>query len=355
MDYSSERNHGCRIFEYTHRGLTFITLENEILKMSIIADKGADIIELLYKPLDVDLMWKAPGGIKEPGKHIPTIASATGSYCDYFAGGWQEILPGGGPDTYRGAELGLHGELTLLPWHYAIEADAADEIAVVFSCRTVRFPFHLKKRIRLTSHSPLIHFEEWLTNESGEAIEFLWAQHPAFGAPFIRGGCRIDIPAAEFATSDFYNSATALFKPEHKGPWPVDIGKNGEKVDLSVVPSGEKPVSDLYYVRGLDEGWYAITNQALQLGFGLCWDVAVFPYVTYWQVCGGSYGYPWYGRTYNIGLEIWNSFTDKIRTARQNGTIQKIQGDETIHTTYKAVIYRGLDRVKRISREGVVA
>lgn len=354
MDYSSDRNHGCRILEYTHRGLTFIAMENEILKLKIIAGKGTDIVELLYKPLDLDLMWKAPGSLKEPGKYIPTIGSAVGSYCDYFAGGWQEILPGGGPDTYLGAELGLHGELTVLPWHYLIEEDSIHKITVLFSCRTIRFPFYLKKRISLASNSPVISFEEWLSNESGEEIDFLWAQHPAFGTPFISGSCRIDIPAREFATSDFYHSPTALFKPEHKGKWPVDIGMNGEPVDLSAVPSGEKPVSDLYYLKGLDEGWYAITNPDLKLGFGLCWDISVFPYVTYWQVCKGSYGYPWYGRTYNIGLEIWNSFTDKIRTAKANGTIKKIKGNETVHTSFKAVIYRGVDKVKRINREGIV-
>jgi hypothetical protein len=329
-------------------------MENEFLKMSIIADKGTDIFELIYKPLDIDFMWKTPGGIREPGKSIPTIGSSIGSYVDYFAGGWQEILPGGGPDTYMGADLGLHGELTVLPWNYCVEEDTVNRISVLFSCRTMRFPFFIKKRISLSGGSPIITFEEALTNEGEEDMEFLWGQHPAFGAPFIDESCRIDIPAKEFETSDFYNSPNALFKPEHKGTWPVDTAMNNEKIDLSRVPSGDKHISDLYYLKGIKEGWYAITNTDKKLGFGLCWDISMYPYAIYWQVCNGSYGYPWFGRTYNIGLELWNSFTDKMRTAKANGTIRTIKARETINTAFKAVIYTGVDKVSRITPDGQV-
>lgn len=354
MDYSSDRNYGCRILEYTHRGLKFISMENELIKIAIIVDKGADISELIYKPKDIDFMWKSPGGIREAGKFVSTTASAYGNFSDYYEGGWQEILPGGGPCTYMGAELGLHGEVSIIPWGYYVEKDTAQEISIVLSCRTNRFPFYIKKIISLKSNKAVIETEEYLTNESNEEIEFLWSQHPSYGAPFLDASCRIDIPAKEFSTSDFYNSPTALFKPEHKGTWPIDTAMNGNKVDLSKVPSGEEPVSDLYYIKGLDEGWYALTNTNMKLGIGFCWDISVFPYMTYWQVCKGSYGYPWYGRTYNISLEMWNSYTDKYRTAKANGTIKKIKGYETINTAFKTVIYEGLEKVNCINKEGHV-
>lgn len=354
MDYSSERNHGCRILEYTHRGYKFIAMENELLRVSIFVDKGADIYELIYKPKDIDFMWKSPIGIREAGKYIPTVSNAESSYLDNIHGGWQELLPAGGPDTYKGADLGLHGEVSTIPWKYVIKEDAVEKITVEFSCRTVRFPFYVKKNISLSGNSAIIHFEEWLTNEGEETLDFLWAQHPAFGEPFMDKSCRIDIAAKEFTTSDFFNSDTAFFKPTYVGKWPIDTGKNNEQIDLSIMPVNKQSHSDIYYLKGMEEGWFAITNTNKKLGFGLCWDISMFPYATYWQACSGNLGYPWYGRTYNISFEIWNSYTDRIRTAKKNGTIQAINAKQTLHTQYKAVIYEGVEKVNRISPEGQV-
>ncbi len=354
MDYSSERNYGCRILEYTHRGYKFISMENEKLKVTIIADKGSDIYEVIYKPTDMDFMWRSPIGIREAGTYVSTVHYEESNFLDNLHGGWQELLPAGGPDTYKGAPLGLHGEVAYMPWSYSIKEDTADSISVEFSCRTVRFPFYVKKRMTLNSNETIIHFEEWLTNEAEEDMEFLWSQHPAFGSPFLDGSCRIDIPATEFSTTDFYNSPTALFEPGYSGTWPVDTGINNEEVDLSIIPAKSKPNSDIYYLKGMDEGWFAITNASKKIGFGLCWDISVFPYATYWQACNSNLGYPWYGRTYNISFEIWNSYTDKLRTAKANGTIKTIKAGETINTSFKAVIYTGLEKVERISSEGIV-
>lgn len=354
MDYSSERNQGCRILEYTHRGYKFISMENELLKLSIFVDKGADIYEIIYKPMDIDFMWKTPNGIREAGKYIPTAYNAECSYLDNLHGGWQELLPAGGPDTYKGAQLGLHGEVCTMPWRYFIIEDTIDLISVEFSCRTVRMPFYIRKRISLSRNSSILGFEEWLTNEGEEDLEFLWAQHPAFGSPFIDENCRIDIPALEFSTSDFFQSDSAYFNPKHIGKWPIDIGKKNITVDLRIIPPANKPNSDIYYLKGMEKGWFAITNSSLELGFGLCWDISVFPYATYWQACKGNFGYPWYGRTYNLSFEIWNSYTDRIRTAQENKTIKTIKARETINTSYKAVVYTGLQKVKYISPNGIV-
>lgn len=354
MDYSSERNYGCRILEFNHRGLNCLSMENELLKIVITADRGADIVELTYKPRDVDFMWKAPGGIRPVGKFIPSSASSFGNYVDYLQGGWQEILPGGGPFNYQGAEIGLHGEVCLIPWSYHIENDDPDYISVELSCRTTRFPFMLVKRISLKRGSAIIEIEEMLTNNSDEELEFMWAQHPTFGKPFLDGKCKIDIPAEEFITSDFYHSPTALFMPEHSGSWPIDTAIDGKVIDLSIIPPRNEPTSDLYYIKGLQEGWYAITNIEKEIGIGFAWDLNIFPYLTYWQVCNGSPGYPWFNRTYNIGLELWNCFTDKFRTAKANGTLRTIRGNETIETAFKVVIYTDLSCVNGISPDGKV-
>lgn len=62
--YTHERNFGCRVMEYLYRGLPTISLENELLRVTVLAGKGGDIFEFLYKPLDVDFMWRSPWGAR---------------------------------------------------------------------------------------------------------------------------------------------------------------------------------------------------------------------------------------------------------------------------------------------------
>lgn len=354
MDYSSGRSQGCRIFEYTHRGLKMVSMENELIKVTVLVDKGSDIIEILHKPTDTDFMWKAPGGIRETSKFVSSKAHSLGNFLDYYEGGWQEVFPGGGPADFAGAELGLHGEVSLIPWDFFVEEDSSERISILLKCKTYRFPFAIQKKISLSKESAIIDIKESITNESGEDLEFIWGHHPALGKPFLDGDCRIDIPAKRFIASGTDFSQTSYFKPNFDGSWPKEKGSNGEQTDLSLVPSGEIPTADLFYLYGLEEGWYAVTNTKSKLGIGLCWDTSMFPYVVYWQVCHGLSDYPWYGRTYNIALEPWTSFPTDFNAAKANKTTRKIRGNETIQTDLKVILYSGLEMVNHISKDGVV-
>src|SRR5262245_702486 len=50
MEYYAERHYGCRVTEYGWRGHRLVVLENEVLRVGVVATKGADIVELRYKP-----------------------------------------------------------------------------------------------------------------------------------------------------------------------------------------------------------------------------------------------------------------------------------------------------------------
>lgn len=119
-----------------------------------------------------------------------------GNNLDLYPGGWHESLPGG-PCTILGAQEGLHGEATLLPWSWSIEEDEPRTVSVLLTCRLIRLPFVLRKRLRLRTLSSMLEIEERLTNESDVEIEFMWGHHPTFGAPFLDGDCRIDAPRHE--------------------------------------------------------------------------------------------------------------------------------------------------------------
>lgn len=332
MEYCLKRSFGPRIYEYTHRGLTHVRIENRYLSITVLADKGADIVSFNYKPTDTELMLRMPGGIRETAKFIPTCDTQTGAFFDYYPGGWQVALPGGNPKTIEGAETGLHGEACCLPWRFTVTEDSEDAVSVVFECELIRFPFKVTKTLTLRRGIAKLYVGDTIKNLSDERKDLMRAQHIAFGQPFITPECTIELNAEKFQTTSYYNSPTAYFPAVHTGSWPMCILPDGREVDLSKVsPTGE-PHSDMYYIKNLKSGEYAIHNPSLGLGVKLSWDKDVYPYVTYINVTGGLSGYPFYGRVYYIGLELWNTFSDVFDEAKANGSLSSLGPKESVET-----------------------
>ena len=328
MDYASSRADGTRILEYTHRGLRHVRMENDLLQVTVLLDKGADIIEFLYKKKDIELMHRMPGGIRETAKFIPTCNSATGAFFDYYPGGWQVALPGGNPRNQNGAETGLHGEACCLAWEFVVLADSADEISVLFQVDLIRFPFRVERILTMQAGQAKIAIKEKITNLSSEPIDYLWGQHMAYGQALISGDTTIELPAKHFQTSTFFATPKPLFPLDFAGNWPLEHAIDGRLADLSKVSPLGEPYADFMYLKDLAEGKYTLKNQNKQIGFSLTWDLKVFPYITYINVTGGLSGYPFYGRSYFIGLELWNSFSDQYAEAKANGSLQTLKPHE---------------------------
>jgi len=91
--YHHNRNYGCRIIEFVYAGYRSVALENEKLRVWIVADKGADIYEFLYKPRDVDFMWRSWTGLRPRDHFAPRSFRSAGAHMDDYEGGWQELFP----------------------------------------------------------------------------------------------------------------------------------------------------------------------------------------------------------------------------------------------------------------------
>jgi hypothetical protein len=351
--YTHERNFGCRITETLYRGLPLVTLENELLRVSLLAGKGADVFEFLHKPTDTDFMWRSPLGVRNPAHHVPSVARADGAFLDYYEGGWQECFPSGGNANQQvGTSFGLHGEISLMPWHYRIEVDTPEEIAVKFWVRTVRTPFLVEKTVRLARHSSVLHIAERIVNEGVEPLDFVWGQHPAFGAPFLDPSCVIDLPGATVQTLDL-ETGSRLAAAEGL-VWPNAQGRDGATIDLSRIPGPETKSHDLAFLTDLQAGWYGLTNTDRRIGFGMVWPLEVFPVLWFWHVFGGAFGSPWFGRTYNIALEPWTSPHSTLAEAQAHGTQRNLAGGAALEVAFAAVAYSGIERVAAIHPDGRV-
>ncbi|MEP7356606.1 MAG: DUF4432 domain-containing protein, partial [Anaerolineales bacterium] len=142
MSLGRPRNHGCRISAaWEVNGIQTLILENELLRVTVLAGRGSDIVEFRYKPLDLDFLFAAPNRLRNPAHEIPS-AYTDSPFLDYYQGGWNDILPNGGPGVvYQGAALGQHGEISLIPWEYAIDLDTPERVSARLWTRPLRTPF----------------------------------------------------------------------------------------------------------------------------------------------------------------------------------------------------------------------
>ncbi|HJQ28138.1 MAG TPA: DUF4432 family protein [Rubrobacter sp.] len=331
--YRRQRNWGARVLEYRYKGLRTVFLENEKLRMGVLADKGTDVVEFNYKPRDVDFVWLTAGGVRNPTSYLSTSPDPLATFLDYYPGGWQEIFPSGGaPSSYLGARFGQHGEVSNLPWDYEIFEDDEDAVAVRFSVRTQKTPFLLEKELRLRSGDARLLVEETLTNESEVSLRAMWGHHIAFGRPFLEEGCRIRVPdgAEILPHPEPMHPEGRRVKRDRRYAWPFAEGESGGEVDLSVLPEAGT-MGEMLYLTDLTDGWYEIENPKNGLGLRVGWDVSLMPYLWFWQEYGASGFYPWYGRHYNIGIEPFSSFpTNGLQEAVENGTALSIEGRERL-------------------------
>lgn len=351
--YTHERNFGCRLTEVTYRGLRTLIMENEVLRITILVDKGTDIFEFLHKPTDTDFMWRSPLGVRNPTNFVATGPRSDGAFLDYYFGGWQECFPVGGyPTAYAAGEFGLHGETPLMPWTMQILMDEPECISVKFAVRTYRSPLHIEKTVTLHRHQSALHFHEIITNEGEVPFEIVWGHHPAFGAPFLDDSCVIDLAGAKVRVVEA--EPTTRLESGEDYTWPHVRGRKGETIDLSRIPGPETGSHDLAFLHDLQAGWYSLTNQARQIGFGMYWPTDIFTSIWYWQVYNGSLTHPWYGRTYNIALEPWTAPYHHFQEAQAHNATRTLQAGEMLDVRFGAVAYAGLSRVAGISTAGDV-
>lgn len=360
MSLGRPRNHGCRISdEWTYKGMRSLILENDQVRITILVDKGTDIVEFRYKPLDLDPLLFLPGGIRNP-KHDSPSAYTDEPFHDYYSGGWNDILPSGGaPSSYKGAIFGQHGEISLVPWEYALVEDRPDRVSVRCWVRSVRTPFFVDKTYTLEAGRTTLRVDESVTNEAREALPLTWLQHVAFGRPFLDEGAVIDVPARGFAVHDVMPGyEPRRFRPGAKAAWPQIPTPDGGTDDASVIPAyGSKEAQVMAYILDLEDGWYAITNQERKIGFALRFDQSVYPCIWYWQQLGEiAEGYPWWSRTHCAALEPSTYYPGGgLGQAVEQGTALMIEPGKSISTCLYATIYTGLERVSQVDSEGEVS
>jgi hypothetical protein len=274
---------------------TWKTLElaSDQVTVTLLPEKGCDVLELVDRSTGVDVLFKTPWAYGRRPVHAPSSFEA---WIESYSGGWQVLLPNGGDAAVEhGVEWGFHGEAGLIEWH----VEQADMSSAVLSTMLVTAPLEVVRMLRLDRG--LFQIEERVTNLGGDPIEVMWGHHPAFGAPFIEAGCRIETDARTFTADD--RAPGAGLQPGLSSAWPHAALAGGGHIDLSVIPPAVERRAVLGYLRDFERGAYRVVNLRLGLAIELRWPLDIFSTAWFWQELYASPGYPWYRRAYTTALE----------------------------------------------------
>ena len=189
-----------------------LILSNNDLQVTILPAKGADIYALADRRTGVDVLFKSPWGTRSPGPW-PRAASSMERWVEAYPGGWQVLLPNGGDECVeQGVTWGYHGEAALVPWAVTGTGDTW----ATLETRLFTVPLRIEREFTLDG--PVLRLAETVTNESAADLEVMWSHHPAFGAPFLDGGCLLSSGCRSVLADD--EAPGTLLAPGSRHAWP---------------------------------------------------------------------------------------------------------------------------------------
>jgi Domain of unknown function (DUF4432) len=319
-------------------GWAAVTLASELVAVTVLPGKGADIYALVDVPSGIDVLFKAPWGLQPPGAP-PREGSEGAPFLENYEGGWQELFPNANdPCMHRGRALPFHGEVATEQWEWGVVERSNDGVAVRFAVECPRSPLRLERVMRLRAGSGRVELDETVTNLGGEPEQFVWGHHCVLGAPLVGAGARLRTPARTVVTIPEMWEQTARLEPGRRSAWPHAPLREGGTADLSVVPGPEQGSHDDVYLGDLEAGWAEVANERLGLGFRLDWDPAVFRWIISWQPYGGAEAMPLRG-SYGLGVEPWVS-QGNLEQAVAAGEALELAPGASMRTAVTATLQR---------------
>jgi hypothetical protein len=207
----------------------------------------------------------------------------------------------------------------------------------------------IDKVLSLAHDSSVLKVDETLTNLGEQEVEFAWLQHIVFNRPMVGPGMSVDMRAGA-CTAGAYKQTR--LKPGVEFEWPNAPALDGSTIDMRGAPPTGKRFEDNLYVK-MKEPWYAIRNSQVGLTVGVSWDLKVLPSMWYW-LNNGALDYPWWGRSYNLGLEPSSSVTELgIKEYMEKGNALKLGAGASMRLGIRYAVAEGSESVRVVDGEGI--
>lgn len=310
-------------FDWSYRGFQACTLENEILRVTVLPQVGAKIHQMIFKPADRDLLYHHPRvEVRQP--------VFGGNVDNWWTGGIDEALPTGAPCVVDGEELPYLGEGWSMPW----TARQVSATAVTFSRGGVITPFHVERTMELEPGKPFVRMRHRVTNTGTMPFRFIWGIHP--GLP-LGPATRIEIPATLGVIQDSW-PGDRLGPSGSTYPWP-----QRELIEPASAPSG---TWDLHYATGLTAGWLAAWDAQWGSGFGMTFPHETFRCVWVWLVNGG-----WRGIRC-VAVEPWTGYPSALDEAIAAGHARELAVGDSLTAVTRLIGFATTTAVHGFDEDG---
>ena len=167
---------------WTHaEGASSVVLENQKLRVTVLLDKGTDIWEFLYKPLE-STYGRSPMLLRDQGVRA-LFQHSLGLWYDTDEGAGRISRPAAGPPPLRGRSSAF----TERPAPSRGSARVGGHAGARVRCSRTglyRSPFYIEKKLTLVEHSRFSH-RRIRGERSQEEMELMWGHHPALGGNFL--------------------------------------------------------------------------------------------------------------------------------------------------------------------------
>ncbi|HRF32685.1 MAG TPA: DUF4432 family protein [Cyclobacteriaceae bacterium] len=328
----------CTLTHTTIAGMQAFYLENNLLKVGVLAGRGCDIFEFKYKPKEIDFLLHLSKGIRNPQTDFSQVRNTATQFEDYYYGGWQVCLPNSPAFTYRGAALGQHGEVALIPWQVTDTTCSDEAVSIKLYTEPIRVPIRIEREMTIRKDTSELEIKERITNRGGTSLDIMWGQHIAFGLPFLEEGVSIETNALTLKTEPLMPDHHR-FQRNLVYEWPQAKNKKGSVDDARFVPpKGKEQYSDLCYLEGYGKNaFYSIKNKVRNVGFGLMWNGELFKTLWMWHELNATKDFPWWGNCYTVALEPWTSpWTNDPLEAINRKEWLILEAGQKIETTLRA-------------------
>ena len=279
MNYISNRNFGCRITEIMLKGCRSLIIENNLLYILLLLDKGGDIVSFTYKKTDTDVLWRSPNGLDLLNQQIPNELK--------YVGGWFECFPNTGElcELPEG-KIPQYGDVRYLPWEYTVLRDDENCVCVKLFVRSNVLPFALEKTLTLNNNESVLNFEEKATNFSQHEMPLTWGQHPNIGEPFLNENCVISLPEGELWERK--HDESGVLTDKSVGVWP-NYEYNGKLFDMSRVPPRDKKIHTVVIMKNLKGNRASVRDTKTGMEVFFEWDPIVFKHMLIWHAFQSDY------------------------------------------------------------------
>jgi len=317
---------------WTYHGLTCIRVENELLALDILPERGANVFRIIDKATDTDVLWKSP-------RVVPHLAALHADFDDHWAGGWDDAFPGGRASRNRYGDLVPYmGEIWTQQATWHVNSAGPDEASITTTVLTPITPARFAKTIRIRAGDPTISLSYEITNIGYLPFDYNWGIHPCLA---VRPSWRFDIPATHGLVDEAGGERLGITGQRYE--WPFLNG-----LDLREAMPPEVGAFALHYLTGLSAGWVAATDRARRRGFGLCFDHTQFPVIWFCLVYGGWRGY------YQALIEPWTGYPSPLDEAVAAGRARVLEPGERVTAELTGVLYGGVESVSDLRPDGTV-